>query len=78
MFRKYPNFLLLQRQNSPNSYQDFIMILLPVSKLTYLVLSRIYLIAGKIGKSLGSYQEYSAKSVSKQGEEVMTAFLVKS
>jgi hypothetical protein len=39
----------------------------------YLVLSRIFLIAGKIGESLWSYQEYSAESVDKQGEEFLIA-----
>jgi hypothetical protein len=35
-------------------------------QLAYLVLSRIFLIASKIGELLGRYQEYPAKSVGKQ------------
>jgi hypothetical protein len=40
-----------------------------------LVLSKIFLIASKIGESQGSYQKYDAKSVGKKGEEL--AALVK-
>jgi hypothetical protein len=36
-------------------------------QLVYTVLSRIFLIASKIGELLRSYQEYPAKSVGKQG-----------
>jgi hypothetical protein len=32
----------------------------------------------EIGESLGSYQEYPAKSVGKQGEELLIATLLKS
>jgi hypothetical protein len=42
------------------------------------VLSRIFLIAGKIGESLGSYQEYSAKSMGKQVGEFLISLLEKS
>jgi hypothetical protein len=45
-------------------------------QLAYLVFSRQFLIASKIGESLGSYQEYPAKSVGKQGEEFLIAALV--
>jgi hypothetical protein len=47
-------------------------------QLAYLVFSRIYLIASKIGESLGSYQEYPAKSVGKQEEELLMVALEKS
>jgi hypothetical protein len=47
-------------------------------QLAYLVFSRIFLIACKIGELLGNYQEYPAKSVGKQGEEFLIAALVKS
>ena len=65
-------------RDSPNSYQDFIRISLPVSTIAYLVLGRIFLIASKIGESRGSKQEYPAKSVGKQGEEFLIETLVKS
>jgi hypothetical protein len=42
------------------------------------VFSRIFLIASKIGESLGSYQEYPAKLVGKQREEFLIAAQVKS
>jgi hypothetical protein len=38
----------------------------------------IFLIISKIGESLGSYQEYFAKSVGKQGEEFLIVALVQS
>jgi hypothetical protein len=38
-------------------------------QLAYLVCGRIFLIAGKLDESLGSYQENPAKSMGKQGEE---------
>jgi hypothetical protein len=47
-------------------------------QIGYLVASRIFLIAMEIGESLGSYQEYPAKSVGKQGEELLIATLLKS
>jgi hypothetical protein len=47
-------------------------------QLAYLVLSRIFLIASQIDESLESYQDYSAKSVGKQGGEFLIAALVKS
>jgi hypothetical protein len=47
-------------------------------QLAYLVHSRIFLIASQIDESLGSYQDYSAKLVGKQGGEFMIAALVKS
>jgi hypothetical protein len=47
-------------------------------KLAYLVLSRIFLIASQINELLESYQDYSAKSVGKQGGEFLIAALVKS
>jgi hypothetical protein len=49
-----------------------------VSTFAYLVLGKIFMIARKIGESLRSYQEYPAKSVGKQGEELPIAALVKS
>jgi hypothetical protein len=36
-------------------------------QLAYLELSRIFLIASKIGESLGSNYEYPSKSIGKQG-----------
>jgi hypothetical protein len=39
-------------------------------QLAYLLVSRIFLVAGKIGESLRSYQEYPDKSVGKQGGEI--------
>jgi hypothetical protein len=56
-------------RDSPNSYQDLssgFHCLCP--QLTYLVLCRIFLIASTIGKLIGIYQEYPAKSVGKQGK----------
>jgi hypothetical protein len=47
-------------------------------KLAYFVLSRIFLIASQIDESLKRYQDYSAKSVGKQGGEFLIAALVKS
>jgi hypothetical protein len=47
-------------------------------QLAFYVLSRIFLIASKIGELLGSYREYSAKSTGKQGGEFLIAALVKS
>jgi hypothetical protein len=47
-------------------------------QLAYLVLSRIFPIASQIDESLESYQDYSAKSVGKQGGEFLIAALVKS
>jgi hypothetical protein len=46
-------------------------------QLAYLVLSRIFLIASKIGELLRSCQKYP-QSVGKQGEEFLIAALVKS
>lgn len=40
-------------------------------------LSRIFMIVSKIDELLRSYPKYSAKSVSKQGEEILVATLVK-
>jgi hypothetical protein len=45
--------------------------------LAYLVFSRIFVIARKIGESLGSSHEYSAKSAGKQEEEFLMAVLEK-
>jgi uncharacterized membrane protein len=45
-------------------------------QLAYSVVSGIFLIASKIGELLGSYQEYPAKSVGKQVEELLIATLV--
>jgi hypothetical protein len=47
-------------------------------QLACLVFSRIFLIASEIGELLESYQEYPAKSVGKQGDELLIAALVKS
>jgi hypothetical protein len=47
-------------------------------QLACLVICRIFLIAGKMVEALGSYQEYPAKSVGKQGEEFVLVALVKS
>jgi hypothetical protein len=47
-------------------------------QLAYLVLSRIFPIASQMDDSLESYQDYSAKSVGKQGGEFLIAVLVKS
>jgi hypothetical protein len=57
------------KRNSPNSYQDFIKILLPIcQQLAYLVFRGVFRIANQIGESLWSYQKYPAKSVVKQGK----------
>jgi hypothetical protein len=55
---------------SPNSYQDFIRILLPVSTTCLLstVLSGIFLKVSKIGELILSYQEYPAKSIVRKGK----------
>jgi magnesium-transporting ATPase (P-type) len=50
----------------------------PCQQLAFLVLSRIFLIDIKIGLLLGSYQNYSAKLVGKQGGEFPIAALAKS
>jgi hypothetical protein len=47
-------------------------------QLAYLVISRIFLIATKFGESLGSCQEYFAKSVGRQRREFLIGALVKS
>jgi hypothetical protein len=64
-------------RDSPNCYQNFITILLPMST------ARLFSVwqdipASKIGESIGSYQEYPAKSVGRQGEEFLIVTLVKS
>jgi hypothetical protein len=48
-------------------YQDF------VTCVAYQVVSGIFLKASTICELLGSYQEYSAKSVGKQGREFLIA-----
>jgi hypothetical protein len=45
-------------------------------QLAYFAFNRIFLIASKILKLFGSYQEYSAKSVGKQGKAFLVAALV--
>jgi hypothetical protein len=60
-----------QGRVSPNSYQDFIRILL----LAHLVFSRIFMMASK---KLVNHLGYPANSVGKQGEEFLITALVKS
>jgi hypothetical protein len=53
----------------PNSYKEYVRISL--RQLAYFVNNRIFQIDIKIGELLGSYQEDSAKSVGKQGGEIL-------
>jgi hypothetical protein len=60
----------LQGADSPNCYEDLRFCYL-CKQLAYLVCGRIFMTSSEIGELLGSYQEYPAKFVGKQGEQFL-------